>query len=1027
MNTAARIREEYGTTPMVWVAQGTYYGDSISPNAFTMVEGVNVYGGFVGNEPVDYDLSQRDVVNHASILDGQHNQRVLYQPENFNNLTIWDGFTIQNGKTQNNNLNQGGGAYLRQMSALYNCHITHNESQTGGGGVYVYASYGKPAIIDHCTIDNNTAYNNGGGLAVQYAVIRYCTITHNYAQSSYGGGVYVYYGNSNACYVLSNCLIANNTSDYRGGGIYSTGYATTTIDHCTVVNNESVYNDGGGIYCESSNNYIYNSILWGNRATGGGADNLKGAYISQYNAVENFAVVGTGNIALITDNEDVLPYCPRFVRPSGSAGYTAATENADWHLQQGSICANRGENTLMYVADSMDLDGTARIKMDTVDLGCYESEYGSIVLPEYGGIVYVKENGSGAMDGTSWDNALSSLANALVVASMHDADVWVAAGTYYGDSVSISAFNMVQGVDVYGGFVGNEAEDYDLSLRNFEVNASILDGQNNQRLIYQSENYTVPTVWDGFTIRNGNARYDSQNGYGQGGGVFLRAGVTMKNCVITGNTSNSDGGGVYAEGYNYEDYDTIRLVNCTLSHNTSGYNAGGAFLSSKAVLDNSVVENNACSNNGGGLYTNNRVVVRNSKIRHNRADSYGGGVYGYSNTWFEQCDISYNQSDYQGGGVYGYNSVSLSNCLIANNTSLYGSGGGLYSSYSNIKITNTTIVNNEVSDDDRGAGIYVGSSNTSSLTITNSVVWGNKRGGMTDGIYGYYTGNYAASYVASDDICRGEHNIMLPEENEGESVFAPRFVHPAVGVGVYDTTSNVDWHLKEGSPCVNHGDNSVASQYDLDGANRVQQDTVDLGCYESPYNGIALPEYGDIIYVVEGGAGTRTGESWENAVGSVQEAVGIAAFNNAKVWVAAGTYHGDGTSENAFVMKPGVDVYGGFAGNEAPDYDLSQRDFAANASVLDGQYTQRVLMQDVSFDANTAVVWDGFTIQNGRVTGNGAGVYMSAYSTLRNCVVRNNIIASEDYTYGSYYGEGVYVKGNSSTPHTFLSYCTISN
>ena len=1026
MNTAARIREEYGTTPVVWVAQGTYFGDSVSPNAFTMVEGVNVYGGFVGNEPVDYDLSQRDVVNHASILDGQHNQRVLYQPENFNNLTIWDGFTIQNGKTQNNNLNQGGGAYLRQMSALYNCHITHNESQTGGGGVYVYASYGKPAIIDHCTIDNNTAYNNGGGLAVQYAVIRYCTITHNYAQSSYGGGVYVYYGNSNACYVLSNCLIANNTSDYRGGGIYSTGYATTTIDHCTVVNNESVYNDGGGIYCESSNNYIYNSILWGNRATGGGADNLKGAYISQYNAVENFAVVGTGNIALITDNEEALPYCPRFVRPSGSAGYTAATENADWHLQQGSICANRGENTLMYVADSMDLDGTARIKMDTVDLGCYESEYGSIVLPEYGGIVYVKENGSGAMDGTSWDNALSSLANALVVASMHDADVWVAAGTYYGDSVSISAFNMVQGVDVYGGFVGNEAEDYDLSLRNFEVNVSILDGQHNQRLIYQSENYTVPTVWDGFTIQNGNARYDSQNGYGQGGGVFLRAGVTMKNCVITGNTSNSDGGGVYAEGYNYEDYDTIRLVNCTLSHNTSGYNAGGAFLSSKAVLDNSVVENNACSNNGGGLYTNNRVVVRNSKIRHNRADSYGGGVYGYSNTWCEQCDISYNQSDYQGGGVYGYNSVSLSNCLIANNTSLYGSGGGLYSSYSNIKITNTTIVNNEVSDDDRGAGIYVGSSNTSSLTITNSVVWGNKRGGMTDGIYGYYTGNYAASYVASDDICRGEHNIMLSEENEGESVFAPRFVHPAVGVGVYDTTSNVDWHLKEGSSCINHGENSVATQYDLDGANRVQQDTVDLGCYESPYNGIALPEYGDIIYVVEGGAGTRTGESWENAIGSVQEAVGIAAFNNAKVWVAAGTYHGDGTSENAFVMKPGVDVYGGFAGNEAPDYDLSQRDFAANASVLDGQYTQRVLMQDVSFDANTAVVWDGFTIQNGRVTGNGAGVYMSAYSTLRNCVVQNNIIASEDYTYGSYYGAGVYVKGNSSTPHTFVSYCTIS-
>jgi hypothetical protein len=209
----------------------------------------------------------------------------------------------------------------------------------------------------------------------------------------------------------------------------------------------------------------------------------------------------------------------------------------------------------------------------------------------------------------------------------------------------------------------------------------------------------------------------------------------------------------------------------------------------------------------------------------------------------------------------------------------------------------------------------------------------------------------------------------------------------------------------------------LATAYDLAGAARIQQDTIDLGCYESPYNSVTLPTYNGIVFVVEGGAGTMTGESWTNAMGSIQDAVQIAAMNNANVWVAAGNYHGDGTSENAFVMKAGVNVYGGFVGNEVPDYDLSQRDFTTNATVLDGQFSQRVLMQPNHFTANTSAVWDGFTIQNGRVDGYGAGVYMQAYSTLRNCIVQYNYIASSS----SGRGAGVYAYGSSSSQVALLA------
>jgi len=53
-----------------------------------------------------------------------------------------------------------------------------------------------------------------------------------------------------------------------------------------------------------------------------------------------------------------------------------------------------------------------------------------------------------------------------------------------------------------------------------------------------------------------------------------------------------------------------------------------------------------------------------------------------------------------------------------------------------------------------------------------------------------------------------------------------------------------------------------------------------------------------------------------------------------KVWVAAGTY-----VEN-ITLKSGVALYGGFAGNET---DLSQRNWAANKTILDGNQSGSVV------------------------------------------------------------------------------------
>jgi len=43
LNTAAEIKEYFGSAPDIWVAGGTYYGDTAHSEAFVMEDGVNVW------------------------------------------------------------------------------------------------------------------------------------------------------------------------------------------------------------------------------------------------------------------------------------------------------------------------------------------------------------------------------------------------------------------------------------------------------------------------------------------------------------------------------------------------------------------------------------------------------------------------------------------------------------------------------------------------------------------------------------------------------------------------------------------------------------------------------------------------------------------------------------------------------------------------------------------------------------------------------------------------------------------------
>ena len=275
------------------------------------------------------------------------------------------------------------------------------------------------------------------------------------------------------------------------------------------------------------------------------------------------------------------------------------------------------------------------------------------------GIIYVSDDGTG--DGSSWDNATDKLQFASALSSGGGTKVWVKAGTYYGDtSDAEGAFNISKNNRVYGGFEGDEGPDYDLSLRDFNKNATILDGQNQRRVLLLNEPLTSASmaIWDGFTIQNGNA--------GSGAGIYLNNYVTLMNCNIKNNEASMYGGGIYINSTGGTAH--VTLQNCRVMDNTASM-GGGVCDRIGAAYTNCRISNNRASTKGGGiyLYNNTEPTLKNCIISNNTANS-AGGLYARGQFTAYNCDFVMNLATESIGGIYHENSHNkYYNCIVWGN------------------------------------------------------------------------------------------------------------------------------------------------------------------------------------------------------------------------------------------------------------------------------------------------------------------------------------------------------------------------
>lgn len=164
---------------------------------------------------------------------------------------------------------------------------------------------------------------------------------------------------------------------------------------------------------------------------------------------------------------------------------------------------------------------------------------------------------------------------------------------------------------------------------------------------------------------------------------------------------------------------------------------------------------------------------------------------------------------------------------------------------------------------------------------------------------------------------------------------------------------------------------------------------------------LSLNLFSATIYVDINATGSNNGTSWSNAYTDLQSALSF-AFLNDEIWVATGFYHPTTTTNRdvSFIMKNGVDIYGGFNGTETA---ISQRNIAANPTTLTGDIGQlgdntdnsKKVVKIQNFTTN--FIMDGFRVISGYdagSSGKGAGLYLAnnsgAQITINNCTVYNN-------------------------------------
>jgi len=275
------------------------------------------------------------------------------------------------------------------------------------------------------------------------------------------------------------------------------------------------------------------------------------------------------------------------------------------------------------------------------------------------------------------------------------------------------------------------------------VSQTIIDGNNNGRVVTFANYEDNTAAIIGFTIQNGYASY------GAGIRCYYASPRILHNRIIN-NTATSFGGGMQC-------YTSSSLIAHNVIDGNSSYSNGGGiscgYDANATITDNIITHNSARTRGGGGIYCyssspliNNNTIDTNT-VQGSSASGHGAGIccFYYSSPTISNNNIRNNIIDggptnANGGGIdcVDNSNAQITENIITGNKCLnsMGYGGGIKSVSSSPIITHNIISSNEADSACGGVDlVYSGLNTELAYNIISENISNGWSGGI--GVVGY--------------------------------------------------------------------------------------------------------------------------------------------------------------------------------------------------------------------------------------------------------------------------------------------------
>lgn len=799
--------------------------------------------------------------------------------------------TVSNCTFESNSSNRVGGGVFLAKGDIYDCIFINNSSIGGGGGVF---SNNVTNIYNSTFIGNSTEELGGAIYMDDNAVISNCVVMNNRATIN-GGGVYLLGAKGAATLVGS--LVAHNTSDSIGGGVYA---GTANVINTTITKNFAAEN--GGALSGDGAWLLANSIVYDNDAAGTDKN---------IQVISNTAATAATNCAIDETAYNAAGWAASNITTLSESPFVGGTGADSLMLPYSSplIDAGSTDAAITDLLPATALNGVNRIINSVVDLGPYERLQSFVVTTDADdGAGSLRQIIADAVDGESIITFADDITTIKVGLPLElgDKTLIIDGG---GDVVLDGAFNGDPALDIYRVFNITGVLDKTVTIENLTIQNGVAASNGDGGGLLADHVAGGQTMLDNLVFKNNQA--DDMGGAVAITGYSADIVCMVTNTEFVGNSSVDDAGAAVAKntmfsGVTFTDNESgdaggaaradaeVWFDNCTFTGNIAAGSGGAIRLSHASATASTCTFDSNEAGDGAGAVFMARGTLRNCEFMNNTAVGDGGAIFANQNEcYIYDCVFTGNASQASGGAVYVDDGGMLSNCVLTNNTAVVNGGGVFLEGAIAPALAVGCVFDNNTADA-QGGGVYVQAGNvinsiiknnyagtnggaftgeTGPWFIANSIVWDNDAAGTDKNIE--VVSNSATDHAANSAIDATAYNDTWTATN-----ITILNASPFVGGTGADSLYSLPSAGLIDAGTLEYGIAALLPESDLDGNDRIQGE-VDLGVYETEVISVlgvtldlasldlAVGETGTLVATVEPAEAGNKSVTWSSSDESV--------------------------------------------------------------------------------------------------------------------------------------------------------------